>query len=166
MGSLDHRLNGVPLQRHHHFGCDDDCRHFTTVVMATLVVGPFYLSGAFALDAARGGLVMSSGPIVAALTGVPAGMRITFAVAAVLIVIALAIASVSHALSRRAVPPNREQESEPLLGAHVIAAIATVQQGVAFRALRKMGGRLGSTYSRHTSRDQCCIRQLINRLYC
>jgi MFS family permease len=45
----------------------------TTVVMATLVVGPFYLSGALALDATRVGLVMSSGPIVAALTGVPAG---------------------------------------------------------------------------------------------
>jgi MFS family permease len=45
----------------------------TTVVMATLVVGPFYLSGALALDAARTGLAMSSGPIVAALTGVPAG---------------------------------------------------------------------------------------------
>ena len=45
----------------------------TTVVMATLVVGPFYLSGALGLDAARVGLVMSSGPIVAALTGVPAG---------------------------------------------------------------------------------------------
>jgi MFS family permease len=197
----------------------------TTVVMATLVVGPFYLSGALALDAARVGLVMSCGPIVAALTGVPAGravdrfgahrasvvgliamavgssilpmlptrfgvpgyiaplvvitagyalfqaanntavmtavrpdqrgvvsgllnlarnlglitgasvmgavfalgsattdlmtarpeavatgMRITFAVAAALIVVALAIAFVSHALSRRAVPPNREPE--------------------------------------------------------
>ena len=45
----------------------------TTVVMATLVVGPFYLSGALALDPARIGLVMSCGPIVAALTGVPAG---------------------------------------------------------------------------------------------
>ena len=197
----------------------------TTVVMATLVVGPFYLSGALALDAARVGLVMSSGPIVAALTGMPAGrivdrfgahrmtiagligmaagcsilpmlptrfgvpgyiaplvvitagyalfqaanntavmtnirpdqrgvisgmlnlsrnlglitgasvmgtvfalgsattnmmaarpeavaagMRIAFAVAAALIVAALAIASVSHALSRRAVPPGHEQE--------------------------------------------------------
>lgn len=195
----------------------------TTVVMATLVVGPFYLSGAFALDAARVGLVMSSGPVVAALTGVlagrsvdrfgaqrmtivgligmaagstilpmvptsfgvlgyiaplivitagyalfqaanntavmtairpdqrgvisgllnlsrnlglitgasvmgtlfalgsaanrmasppeaaVAGMRITFAVATVLIVVAIAIASVSHALSRHAVHPNREQ---------------------------------------------------------
>jgi EmrB/QacA subfamily drug resistance transporter len=45
----------------------------TTVVMATLVVGPFYLSGALHLDATRVGLVMSSGPVVAALTGVPAG---------------------------------------------------------------------------------------------
>jgi len=45
----------------------------TTVVMATLVVGPFYLSRALALDAARVGLVLSVGPIVAALTGVPAG---------------------------------------------------------------------------------------------
>ncbi|MDO9177698.1 MAG: MFS transporter [Agitococcus sp.] len=45
----------------------------TAVVMATLVVGPFYLSGALGLDAAHVGLVMSSGPIVAALTGVPAG---------------------------------------------------------------------------------------------
>ena len=45
----------------------------TTVVMATLVVGPFYLSGALALNAARIGLVMSFGPVAAALTGVPAG---------------------------------------------------------------------------------------------
>jgi len=45
----------------------------TTVVMATLVVGPFHLSGALGLDAARVGLVMSAGPVVAALTGVPAG---------------------------------------------------------------------------------------------
>ncbi|WMD19993.1 MFS transporter [Achromobacter seleniivolatilans] len=44
-----------------------------TVMMATLVVGPFYLSGGLGLDAARVGLVMSCGPIVAALTGVPAG---------------------------------------------------------------------------------------------
>jgi len=44
-----------------------------TVLMATLVVGPFYLTGALGLDALHVGLVMSSGPIVAALTGVPAG---------------------------------------------------------------------------------------------
>jgi MFS family permease len=45
----------------------------STVLMTTLVVGPFYLSGALGLDAAFVGLVMSIGPLVAALTGVPAG---------------------------------------------------------------------------------------------
>lgn len=48
----------------------------TTVVMATLVVGPFYLGGAFGLDAARMGLVMSVGPAVAALAAAPAGRRV------------------------------------------------------------------------------------------
>jgi MFS family permease len=46
------------------------------VVMATLVVGPFYLSQALALEAAAAGMVMSVGPIVAAAFGIPAG-RIT-----------------------------------------------------------------------------------------
>ncbi len=45
----------------------------TTVLMATLVVGPFYLSQALGFGAAGVGLVMSVGPVVAALTGVPAG---------------------------------------------------------------------------------------------
>jgi len=45
----------------------------STVMMATLVVGPFYLSRALGLDAAIVGIVMSVGPLVAALTGVPAG---------------------------------------------------------------------------------------------
>lgn len=45
----------------------------STVMMATLVVGPFYLSRAFGLDAAAVGLVLSVGPIAAALAGVPAG---------------------------------------------------------------------------------------------
>jgi EmrB/QacA subfamily drug resistance transporter len=45
----------------------------STVVMTTLVVGPFYLSRALGLDAAVVGMVMSVGPLVAALTGVPAG---------------------------------------------------------------------------------------------
>ena len=44
-----------------------------TVAMATLVVGPFYLSRALGLDAALVGAVMSVAPIAAALTGVPAG---------------------------------------------------------------------------------------------
>ena len=45
----------------------------STVIMATLVVGPFYLSRALALDPAPVGLVMSAGPLVAALAGLPAG---------------------------------------------------------------------------------------------
>lgn len=45
----------------------------TTVMMATLVVGPFYLSGALGLDAIGVGLAMSSGPVSAALAGMPAG---------------------------------------------------------------------------------------------
>lgn len=45
----------------------------STVMMATLVVGPFYLSRTLGLDSALVGLVLSVGPLVAALTGVPAG---------------------------------------------------------------------------------------------
>ncbi|MEV0414126.1 MFS transporter [Streptomyces sp. NPDC050448] len=45
----------------------------STVMMTTLVVGPFYLSRALGLDEALVGLVLSAGPLVAALTGVPAG---------------------------------------------------------------------------------------------
>jgi MFS family permease len=47
-----------------------------TVMMATLVVGPFYLSRALRLDAALVGLVMSAGPVVTALAGVPAGRSV------------------------------------------------------------------------------------------
>lgn len=45
----------------------------STVMMTTLVVGPFYLVGGLGLDAARAGLVISVGPLVAALAGAPAG---------------------------------------------------------------------------------------------
>ena len=45
----------------------------TTVIMTTLVVGPFYLARALGLDAVGVGLVLSVGPLVAALAGVPAG---------------------------------------------------------------------------------------------
>lgn len=45
----------------------------STVMMATLVVGPFYLSRALGLDEALVGLAMSVGPLVSALSGVPAG---------------------------------------------------------------------------------------------
>ena len=45
----------------------------STVMMATLVVGPFHLARALGLDAAMVGLVLSVGPLVAALASVPAG---------------------------------------------------------------------------------------------
>jgi EmrB/QacA subfamily drug resistance transporter len=45
----------------------------STVVMATLVVGPFYLTGALGLGATAVGAILSVGPVVSALVGVPAG---------------------------------------------------------------------------------------------
>ncbi|MER8399875.1 MFS transporter [Mesorhizobium sp. M0306] len=44
-----------------------------TVMMATLVVAPFYLSRALGLNAAMVGLVLSTGPLVTALAALPAG---------------------------------------------------------------------------------------------
>ena len=48
----------------------------STVMMATLVVAPFYLSRTLELRTALVGLVLSVGPLVAALTGVPAGRMV------------------------------------------------------------------------------------------
>lgn len=45
----------------------------STIMMTTLVVGPFYLSRVFGLSAVSVGLVLAVGPLVAALSGVPAG---------------------------------------------------------------------------------------------
>ncbi|MEA3002567.1 MAG: hypothetical protein QOH81_1355 [Sphingomonadales bacterium] len=45
----------------------------STVLMATLVIGPFYLSRALALDAAAIGITLSVGPLLVACMGVPAG---------------------------------------------------------------------------------------------
>jgi MFS family permease len=44
-----------------------------TVMMATLVVGPFYLARGLGLQTALVGLVMSVGPVISAFTGIPAG---------------------------------------------------------------------------------------------
>ncbi len=48
----------------------------STVMMATLVVGPFYLTHALGLRSTLGGLALSAGPLIAALTGVPAGFLV------------------------------------------------------------------------------------------
>ena len=45
----------------------------SAIVMTTLVIGPFYLTGVLELDATAVGLVMSVGPTVSALVGIPAG---------------------------------------------------------------------------------------------
>lgn len=45
----------------------------STVMMATLVVGPFYLGLSLHLSTAMVGAAMSAGPIAAAFTGIPAG---------------------------------------------------------------------------------------------
>lgn len=45
----------------------------STVVMATLVVGPFYLTRTLGLASSGVGLSLALGPVVAALTGFPAG---------------------------------------------------------------------------------------------
>lgn len=45
----------------------------SAVVMATLIVGPFYLALGLGLQASAVGLVMSVGPSVSAMVGVPAG---------------------------------------------------------------------------------------------
>ncbi|AZC38754.1 MFS transporter [Pseudomonas chlororaphis] len=45
----------------------------STVMMATLVVGPFYLAHGLGLETFAVGLAMSLGPCVTALSGVPAG---------------------------------------------------------------------------------------------
>ncbi|TIS54477.1 MAG: MFS transporter [Mesorhizobium sp.] len=72
----------------------------STVVMATLVVGPFYLSRALGLDPALVGIVMSIGPIISALSGVPAGRVVDRLGAPFMVIVGLtAIVAGSIALS-------------------------------------------------------------------
>ena len=72
----------------------------STVMMATLVVGPFYLSRALGLDAALVGLVMSIGPIISALSGVPAGRIVDRLGAPFMVIVGLiGMAAGSFALS-------------------------------------------------------------------
>lgn len=48
----------------------------STVMMATLVVGPFYLARGLGLDTGMTGLVMAAGPLMAAFCGVPSGRAV------------------------------------------------------------------------------------------
>jgi MFS family permease len=71
-----------------------------TVMMATLVVGPFYLSRTLMLEAALVGLVMSVGPIISALSGVLAGRIVDRLGAPFMVIVGLlAMAAGSLALS-------------------------------------------------------------------
>jgi MFS family permease len=74
-----------------------------------LITGASAMGAVFALASATADVTAAHSEPVAT------GMRITFAVAAVLIVIALAIALVSDGFSRRAVPPKLEQGPRPRL---------------------------------------------------
>ncbi|GAB5374128.1 MAG: MFS transporter [Acuticoccus sp.] len=78
----------------------------TTVMMATLVVGPFHLTFALGLGEAEVGLAMAVGPLTAALAGVPAG-RLTdrFGERRMLVVglVQIAMALVAFALLPRAI---------------------------------------------------------------
>ncbi|MDB5526633.1 MAG: major facilitator superfamily 1 [Rhizobium sp.] len=95
----------------------------STVMMATLVVGPFYLSRALGLDAALVGIVMSIGPIISALSGVLAGRIVDRLGAPFMVTVGLiAMAAGSIALSVLPV----------LFGiAGYIAAIAVLTHGYA-----------------------------------
>ena len=72
----------------------------STVIMATLVVGPFYLSRELGLETVVVGLVLSVGPLVAALAGVPAGRIVDrFGAQRMILVGLTAIAAGSFVLS-------------------------------------------------------------------
>ncbi len=93
----------------------------STVMMATLVVGPFYLSRALGLDAALVGIVMSIGPIVSALSGVLAGRMVDRLGAPFMVIIGL-IQMVAGAIALSVLPA--------MFGiAGYIAAIAVLTPG-------------------------------------
>ncbi len=72
----------------------------STVMMTTLVVGPFYLSGALGLDTTLVGVVMSIGPIISILSGVVAGLIVDRLGAQLIAVVGLVeMAAGSFALS-------------------------------------------------------------------
>lgn len=93
----------------------------STVMMATLVVGPFYLSRGLGLDAAAVGLVMSIGPVISASSGVLAG-RLVDRFGAPFMVAAGLVAMAAGSLGLSALPG--------LFGlAGYIAAIAVLTPG-------------------------------------
>jgi EmrB/QacA subfamily drug resistance transporter len=74
-----------------------------TVMMATLVVGPFYLSRSLGLDPALVGAVMAIGPLVSMLSGIPAG-RVVDRLGAQRVVIVGLLAMATGASALAAIP--------------------------------------------------------------
>lgn len=70
----------------------------SAVMMATLVVGPFHLSAVTGHGAAAVGALMSVGPVVSALSGVPAGRLVDRFGAAALVRVGLGLMAVGCAL--------------------------------------------------------------------
>jgi MFS family permease len=93
----------------------------STVMMATLVVGPFYLSRALGLSEAFVGVVLSAGPVISALSGVPAG-RIVDRFGAPFTIIAGLVGMAAGAIALSLLP-------EMLGVAGYIAAIAVLTPG-------------------------------------
>ncbi len=77
----------------------------STVMMATLVVGPFYLARAIGLDARAVGFALAVGPIVTGLSGVPAG-RTTDRLGARRVTIGGLIGIASGATALATLPPS------------------------------------------------------------
>ena len=75
----------------------------STVMMSTLVAGPFYLSRALGLDAALVGITMSIGPIVSALSGVLAGRFVDRLGASLMVVVGL-VAMVAGSVALFTIP--------------------------------------------------------------
>jgi len=96
------------------------------IMMATLVVGPFYLAAGHGLDIPRVGLVMSVGPFVAALAGIPAGLMVDRFGADRTAVLGL-IAIASGAVMLAAAPPSLGVAGYILPIAIVTAAYALFQ---------------------------------------
>jgi EmrB/QacA subfamily drug resistance transporter len=73
------------------------------VMMATLVVGPFYLARSLGLDAALVGMVLAIGPVISTLSGVPAG-RIVDRLGAPAVVLVGLVAMAAGAFALCALP--------------------------------------------------------------
>lgn len=93
----------------------------SAVMMTTLVVGPFYLSQALRLPDALVGIAMSVGPVISALSGVPAG-RIVDRFGARKVVIAGLVQMAAGGFALAALP-------EPFGLAGYLAGIAVLTPG-------------------------------------